>query len=65
MRLEQAIATAMAERADDLRAVYREVEAKHGHKSSWQVWGKYDGLLARRYSKVLAPRVAELLAGAD
>ncbi len=65
MKVELAIAQAMTERAHELRRVYRETEAMHGRKPSWNVTGHYDRMLAKRYARVLAPRVAELLAGVE
>lgn len=61
-RLERAIAKAMVDNGEAIRQVYAETRNKH--LEDWHIQhGKYDGLLARRYARILAPRVTELLAG--
>ena len=63
--VESAIAQALFEKSGDIRAIYREMDEKHGHKPKWLEPGSYDKPLARQYAKALAPRVLELLEAID
>lgn len=65
-RLESAIQKAMVGGVAEIRSAYADLLNKHRDDPEWySLPGKYDKRLARRYARIIAPRVAELLEASD
>ena len=63
-RLENAIARAMAEKGDAIRAAYSDMQRKYMYDERWYQNGAFDKQLARSYARIIAPRVVEILGDA-